>query len=64
MRMDTLQSKPALARPNTKSIRTTIPEGIVVFLELDLSDTLDWKMETINGERVALIKKAKPKNKK
>ena len=62
--MDTLQSKPALARPNTKSIRTTIPEGIVVFLELDLSDTLDWKMETINGERVALIKKAKPKNKK
>ncbi len=59
--MDTLQSKPALARPNTKSIRTTIPEGIVVFLELDLSDTLDWKMETINGERVALLKKAKPR---
>ena len=59
MRMDSLQSKPALARPNTTSIRTTIPEGIVVFLGLDLTDTLDWKMEVINGERVAMLKKSK-----
>ena len=64
MRMDTLQSKPALARPNTRSIRTTIPEGIVAFLELELSDTLDWKMEVISGERVAMLRKAKKETKK
>ena len=64
MRMDSLQSKPAQARPNTTSIRTTIPEGIVVFLGLDLTDTIDWKMEVINGERVALIRKAKTSKKK
>lgn len=64
MRLDALQSKPALARPNTRSIRTTIPEGIVAFLELELSDTLDWKMDVVNGERVASVRKAKKESKR
>ena len=59
--INSLQSKPALARPNTTSMRTTIPEGIVVFLQLGLEDTLDWKMETISGERVALVTKVRKK---
>jgi len=54
-----LKSTLSLARPNTMSLRATVPEGIVAFLELESGDKLEWKMEIIEGNRVALVCKAK-----
>ncbi|MGA3060139.1 MAG: AbrB family transcriptional regulator [Candidatus Bathyarchaeia archaeon] len=54
-----LKSKTSIARPKSKSLRATVPEGIAAFLELNAGDTLEWKMEIIQGERVATVKKAK-----
>lgn len=55
-------SKTAEARPNSKSLRATVPEGIVAFLGLSTGDTLDWKMEFKNGERVVEVRKARRKS--
>ncbi len=54
-----LQSTVGLARPGTKSLRATIPEGIVAFLTLGEGDQLDWRMEVDEqGERYVVILKA------
>ena len=53
-----LESKAAVARPDSKSLRATVPEGIVAFLGLEPGDTLDWKMEFRNGQRVVDVRKA------
>ena len=55
----TLKSKLTEARPGSPSLRATVPEGIVAFLELTESDRLEWKMEIIDGERVAIVRKQK-----
>jgi hypothetical protein len=52
-----LKSKTSIARPGSKSLRATVPEGIVVFLDLKIGDTLEWRMDIVNGERVATVKK-------
>jgi hypothetical protein len=52
-----LESKVNVARPESKSLRATVPEGIVAFLDLKASDKLEWKMEIINGERVVVVRK-------
>ena len=54
-----LASSVGIARTGTKSLRATVPEGIVAFLELQSGDKLEWKMEIINGERVAIVRKLK-----
>ena len=53
-----LESKVGIARPESKSLRATVPEGIVAFLELEAGDKLEWKMEIIDGERVAMVRKS------
>jgi hypothetical protein len=55
--MSSLESKTAVARPDSKSLRATVPEGIVAFLGLKTGDTLDWKMEFVNGKRVVFVTK-------
>jgi len=57
--MSSLESKTAEARPNSGSLRATVPQGIVAFLGLKSGDTLDWKMEFRDGERVVEVRKAK-----
>jgi hypothetical protein len=52
-----LRSKLTEARPGSPSLRATVPEGIVAFLELTEKDRLEWKMEIIDGERVAIVRK-------
>jgi len=52
-----LESKTSIARIGSKSLRATIPEGIVAYLELENSDRLEWKMENIKGRRVAVVRK-------
>jgi hypothetical protein len=52
-----LKSKTTAARPGSTSLRATVPEGIVAFLNLKESDKLEWKMEIIDGERVAIVRR-------
>lgn len=52
-----LKSKTTAARPGSTSLRATVPEGIVAFLDLKEHDKLEWKMEIVNGERVAMVRK-------
>jgi len=58
-----LSSKVGIAKIGTKSVRATVPEGIVAFLDIEVGDKLEWKMEIIDGERVALVKKSKKRKK-
>jgi transcription termination factor Rho len=58
-----LGSTVGLVKSNSKSLKTTIPEGIVVYLELRVGDKLEWKMSSNeDGERVTVVRKAKPIN--
>lgn len=52
-----LKSKLTEARPGSTSLRATVPEGIVAFLELTENDRLEWKMEIIDNRRVAIVRK-------
>jgi hypothetical protein len=54
-----LKTKVSVARPGSSSLRATVPEGIVAFLELTEKDKLEWKMEIVDGERVAIVRKVK-----
>ena len=46
-----LITRVASAKKGTKSLKTTIPEGIAEFLELSDKDELEWKMNTSGNER-------------
>lgn len=49
----------ASAKPGTKSIKATIPEGIVEYLGIRAGDEVEWRMESDeNGKRVAWMRKA------
>lgn len=52
-----LESKVSVARPKSKSLRATVPEGIVAFLDLKKGDKLEWKMEIIDEKRVVIVNK-------
>ncbi len=52
-----LKSKTSVARPGSTSLRATVPEGIVAFLDLKEGDKLEWKMEIIDNKRVVIVKK-------
>ena len=52
-----LQSTVGIARTGARSLRATIPEGMVAFLELNEGDKLDWHMEIQNGRRIAVVTK-------
>jgi hypothetical protein len=48
------------ARPKSKSLRVTIPNGIVMYLDLASGDEVEWKMDSLpDGQRVAKMRKAK-----
>jgi len=52
-----LESTVGTAKVGTKSLRATVPEGIVVFLDLKEGDKLQWKMDMKDNERVAVVSK-------
>jgi len=55
-----LQSTLASARTGSPSLRATIPEGIVAFLNVKEGDKLDWTMEVArDGKRIVIVRKAK-----
>ena len=49
------------ARPGTKALKATVPEGIVAFLDLDATDRLNWKMDVRNGKKVVTVSVARKK---
>ena len=42
-----------------KTLKATIPQGIVAFLDLKSSDTIEWKMQIDNGQKVVWVRKSK-----
>lgn len=52
-----LESTVSIAKVGTKSVRATVPEGIVSYLELEIGDKLEWRMDSQNSERVAIVSK-------
>ncbi|MGA2462080.1 MAG: hypothetical protein ABSF82_11745 [Candidatus Bathyarchaeia archaeon] len=53
-----LQSTVGIARTGAKSLRATVPEGMVAFLQLTEGDKLEWRMDVQSGERIAIVRKA------
>jgi hypothetical protein len=47
----------SIARTGAKSLRATVPEGIVAFLQLVEGDKLAWRMDVQNGERIVIVRK-------
>jgi hypothetical protein len=54
-----LESTVGTAKVGTKSLRATVPEGIVAFLDVKEGDKLQWKMDIQGNERVAVVAKKK-----
>jgi hypothetical protein len=54
-----LKSTLGIAKTGTTSLRVTVPEGIVAFLDVKAGDKLDWKMDIVDGERVVAVRKIK-----
>ncbi len=52
-----VESTIGIAKIGTKSLRATVPEGIVVYLGLQAGDKLEWRMVTSKGKRVAMVVK-------
>jgi hypothetical protein len=52
-----MRSITAKARPHSDSLRATIPKGIAQFLQIAAGDTLDWRMEFKEGERVVELRR-------
>lgn len=53
-----LKSTLGIAKTGSTSLRATVPEGIVAFLDLKAGDKLDWKMEIVDDTRVVIVQKA------
>jgi len=56
-----LDSSVGVARTGTKSLRATVPEGIVAFLNLQAGDKLEWKMDVRKNQKIVIVKKKKVK---
>lgn len=54
-----LESSVASARKESKSLRATIPEGIVAYLDLKATDKLEWKMDVLKGKKVVYITRSR-----
>ena len=57
-----LESTVSIAKPGVNSVRATVPEGIVDFLEIKAGDKLVWKMEFQKNERFAIVTKKTKSN--
>jgi hypothetical protein len=53
----TLESTVSIAKSGTKSLRATLPQGIVSYLNLKPGDKLEWKMNEKSNERIVIVSK-------
>ena len=56
-RMSAGESKVAAARPESISLRTTIPAFIAKQMKLSVGDTLDWDLDKNNDKWFATVQK-------
>ncbi len=54
-----LKSTVSIAKVGTSSLRATIPQGIVSYLNIQAGDKLYWKMTDNPGNRVVMVFKKK-----
>ena len=54
-----LESTVGVAKAGTNSLRATLPQGIVSYLDLKPGDKLEWIMNDKNNDRVVLVSKKK-----
>jgi hypothetical protein len=50
-----LQSTVSIAKVGTNSVRTTIPQGIVSYLDVQVGDKLKWRMIEKSGKRAVIV---------
>ncbi len=55
--MMVLESTVSIAKIGTKSLRATVPEGVVAYLEIEVGDKLEWRMDGKNNARVVIVSK-------
>ncbi len=55
--MSYLISTATVASPKTRSLRATIPEGMVAFLGIREGDKLEWIMDVTDNARRAIVTK-------
>lgn len=51
--MGEFKTKVSLARPDSTSLRTTIPEGIAQLIDLKAGDEITWKLD-IKDSKVSI----------
>ncbi len=57
-------TKVTIARPNSQSLRTTIPESVVKLMDLKAGDELSWAVKALSeGFTITLTRRA-PKTKR
>ena len=61
-RLETNLTRVAVARPNSGSIRTTIPINITKQLKIGVGDTLVWEIDKVGGKWVAKFTKVGRQN--
>lgn len=49
------------ANKTSKSLRTTVPSGIIKQFELDEGDRLDWKLDIKDNDFIVVVKPQKIK---
>lgn len=52
-----IQTTVSIAKTGTRSLKVTIPQEIVAYLDLQKGDMLEWKMDGTTAKRFALVKK-------
>lgn len=55
----TLVSTVSVAKAGTNSLRATLPQGIVSFLNLKPGDKLEWVMDDKKNHRIAIVSRKK-----
>lgn len=50
-----LQSTVSIAKIGTNSLRATIPQGIVSYLDIQAGDKLKWRMIENSGNRAVIV---------
>jgi antitoxin component of MazEF toxin-antitoxin module len=53
----TLESTVSVAKAGTNSLRATLPQGIVSYLNLKARDKLEWSMNRNNNDRIVMVSK-------
>jgi len=52
-----LKSTVMIQKQGLNSVKTTVPRGIVAFLGIQAGDMIEWKMEKVGDQRVAIVSK-------